>query len=218
MTKKSVYGTGLTPHDTSRSTIMKRSRPRSGGWDDLESRNWPKTRPTVTAASRLVKCNEGIFTIMFISIEGIHLIYRFPSSPSLMFQFSSQQKIRTLPGPQQQKDMSHQWIFLNLLTSPWCHVPPLPTSRLVGDVSHHHSEDIVLERYTSEQKRCRDTKKICTPQVISSLKSCDIIIYIHIYLNRYKRWSWISQETWWWKGWILQILQRKRIRGLISLK
>lgn len=33
----------------------------------LESRrNWPNTRPTVTAASRLVKCNEGIYNYVHI--------------------------------------------------------------------------------------------------------------------------------------------------------
>ena len=37
---------------------------------------------------------------MFISIEEIHLIYRFPSSPSLMFQFSSHTKKNTnFAGP-----------------------------------------------------------------------------------------------------------------------
>ena len=103
---------------------------------------------------------------------------------------SHEKKIRTLPGPPQQKDMSHQWIYTDShqrifrkISSPLHDAMSLP-SRLVGDVSHHHSEDIVLERYKSTLD-VPGYEEICTPQVISSLKSCRIYIYISLSLSIY---------------------------------
>jgi hypothetical protein len=158
---------------------------------------------------------------MFISIEEIHLIYRFPSSPSLMFQFSSHTKKNTNfagPPPTKRHVPSEDFPQSPHLSMMPCPSPPnKPTcwGCFASSQWRHRPGEIHIGI-----KKVPGYEENMYPP---SYKQCKIIwynyIYIHIYHNRYKRWSWISQETWWWKGWILQILQRKRIRGwLISLK